>query len=130
KGKGRYRKAPPDALKAALASVERKQREAAQTEEWVALLMQRRLPEALKAKLSMLLYKPDKNALEWKALSRACDAARKNPLELLAECHAIPSTHDYHLNRFLAEAFPRGIDFPPTPPIASLPELPPAVVQA
>ena len=31
RGKGRYRKAPPDALKAALASVERKKREAAQS---------------------------------------------------------------------------------------------------
>ena len=130
KGKGRYRKAPPDALKAALASVERKRREAAQTEEWVALLMQRRLPDALKAKLSMLLYKPDKNSLEWKALSRACDAARMNPIELLAACHAIASTHDYHFNRFVAEAFPTGIEFPPDIPVPPLPELPQADVRA
>ena len=130
KGKGRYRKAPPDALKAALASVERKRREAAQTEEWVALLMQRRLPDALKAKLSMLLYKPDKNSLEWKALSRACDAARMNPIELLAACHAIPSTHDYHFNRFVAEAFPTGIEFPLDIPVPPLPELPQADVRA
>jgi len=130
KGKGRYRKAPPDALKAALASVERKRREAAQTEEWVALLMQRRLPDALKAKLSTLLYKPDKNSLEWKALSRACDAARMNPIELLAACGAIPSTHDYHFNRFVAEAFPTGVEFPPDIPVPPLPELPQADVRA
>ena len=36
KGKGRYRKAPPESLQAALASVERKQREAAQIAGWVA----------------------------------------------------------------------------------------------
>ncbi len=35
KGKGRYRKAPPESLRAALASVERKQREAAQIAGWV-----------------------------------------------------------------------------------------------
>src|SRR5206468_5453786 len=130
KGKGRYRKAPPDALKAALASVERKQREAVQTEEWVALLMQRRLPDALKAKLSMLLYKPDKNSLEWKALARACDVARMNPVELLAACNAIPSTHEYHFNRFVAEAFPKGIEFPPDIAVPPLPELPQAEVRA
>jgi exoribonuclease-2 len=130
KGKGRYRKAPPDALKAALASVERKKREAAQTDEWVAALMQNRLPDALAAKLSMLLYRPDKNALEWKALARACDGARKSPVELLAACKAIPSTHDYHLHRFLVETFPKGIEFPPDVSPPPLTELPVAEVRA
>src|SRR5213075_1746565 len=106
KGKGRYRKAPPEALKAALASVERKKREGLQTDEWVAALTRHELPDALAAKISMLLYRPDKNSLEWKALARACDALRRSPIEVLAACHAIPSTHDYHLNRFLVEAFP------------------------
>src|SRR4029453_1661424 len=55
KGKGRYRKAPPDALKAALASVERKAREGEQIAFWVADLVQDKLPEALRAKLPMLL---------------------------------------------------------------------------
>jgi exoribonuclease-2 len=112
KGKGRYKKAPAESLKAALASVERKKREAEQAATWVSDLLAQRLPEAFRAKLSMLLYKPDKNALEWKALSTACDAAKTNPLDLLAACGAIPSTHDYHFNRFLAEAFPQGIAFP------------------
>jgi small subunit ribosomal protein S2 len=47
KGKGRYRKAPPDALKAALASVERKARESERIAEWVSELAQNRLPDAL-----------------------------------------------------------------------------------
>ena len=37
------------------------------------------LPEPLRAKLPMLLYKPDKNALEWKALAAACEAAQDQP---------------------------------------------------
>jgi exoribonuclease-2 len=57
RGKGRYRKAPPDALKAALASVERKAREAEQTRAWVAELAAGRLPEALRDALPMLLYR-------------------------------------------------------------------------
>jgi exoribonuclease-2 len=130
KGKGRYRKAPPEALKAALASIERKQREAAQTDEWVTALTQYRLPEPLRAKLSVLLYKPDKNTLEWKALARACDAMRKSPVELLADCGAIPSTHEYHFNRFVAEAFPKGIAFPTEIANAPIPDLPLADVRA
>ena len=113
RGKGRYRKAPPDALKSALASVERKLRESEQMASWEGDLRAHRLPDPLRAKLPMLLYKPDKNALEWKALSAACDALRTNPVALLAQCGAIPSSHDYHYNAFLAQAFPRGIEFPP-----------------
>jgi len=125
RGKGRYRKAPPDALKAALASVERKAREAAQAEAWAGELVQHRLPEAFRPKLAMLLYKPDRNAIEWKALAAACERARVAPLALLAACGAIPSTHDYHFEAFLAATFPRGVAFPdwgeaqPPPPLPS-----------
>ena len=130
KGKGRYRKAPPDALKAALASVERKKREAAQADDWAADLAAHRLPDAFHPKLSMLLYKPDKNTLEWKALARACEALKTNPVELLAACGAIPSTHDFHFNRFLAEAFPGGADFAPRAAAIDVPPLPTASVRA
>jgi exoribonuclease II len=130
KGKGRYRKAPPDSLRAALASVERKQREAAQAAGWVAELGAHRLPAEFLPKLDMLLYKPDKMALEWKALAAACDAARTNPVDLLAACGAIPSTHDYHFNRFLTEAFPKGTAFPDWGALPATPALPHAEVRA
>ncbi len=130
KGKGRYRKAPPDSLKAALASVERKQREAEQMAGWVAELVAHRLPETMRARLPMLLYKPDKNTLEWKALSAACDAAKTNPVEMLAACGAIPSTHEYHFNRFLTEAFPAGVAFPAWGMLSEPPELPTAPAHA
>ncbi len=130
KGKGRYRKAPPDALKAALASVERKRKEAALADAWVAELAAHRLPDALRAQLPMLLYRPEKNALEWKALARACEVVKTNPVALLAACGAIPSTHDYHYNRFLADAFPGGTAFPPRAGRIELPDLPAANVRA
>jgi exoribonuclease-2 len=78
----------------------------------------------------MLLYAPDKQAIETKALMAACDALHANPLALLDACGAIPSTHDYHFNRFLFEAFPRGIDFPPLPEPLSASELVRAPVRA
>ncbi len=130
KGRGRYRKAPPESLKAALASVARKQHEAEQMAGWVAELVAHRLPEPLRAKLPMLLYKPDKNTLEWKALSAACDVAKTNPVELLAACGAIPSTHDFHFNRFLTEAFPGGAAFPAWGALPDVFDLPAAPVQA
>lgn len=122
RGKGRYRKAPEDALKAALASVERKQREAGQVAEWVETLTRHELPDAFRPRLSMLLYRPDKNALEWKALAAACDVLKTSPVALLAACGAIPSTHEYHFNRFLVEAFPKGVAFPDWGALPTLPD--------
>ena len=130
RGKGRYRRAPPEALNAALASVERKAREAQQIEAWVEELRAHRLPQALRDDLDMLLYRPDKNALTWKALAAACTALKTNPVELLAACGAIPSTHEYHFRRFVAAAFPAGIEFPRLADMPALPELPVASVRA
>ena len=130
RGKGRYRKAPAAALAAALASVERKKREAGQMAGWVDELRAHRLPDALRDKLPMLLYKPDKNTLEWKALATASEAMQQNPVALLAACGAIPSTHDYHFNAFLTQAFPQGSGFAPHGALQSVPELPLAEVRA
>jgi exoribonuclease-2 len=130
KGKGRYRPAPADALKAALASVERKQREAEHIASYAAELNAHRLPAAFLDRLPMLLYKPDKQALETKALAAACDAAHTSPLALLDACGAIPSTHDYHFNRFVFEAFPRGVEFPSFAELPPLPKLEQVPVRA
>ncbi|MEO5701294.1 MAG: RNB domain-containing ribonuclease [Casimicrobiaceae bacterium] len=130
RGKGRYRRAPADALNAALASIARKGREAAQAKAWVDELLAQRLPDAFRDKLPMLLHRPDKQSLEWKAVAAACDTAQTNPLALLAAAGAIPSTHDYHYGAFLIQAFPRGTGFGPSGELAALPELPMADVEA
>jgi exoribonuclease-2 len=130
KGKGRYKAAPAEALHAARAGVERKRREMEEVAAYAAELQAQRLPPGFREKLPMLLYKPDKLALETRALVAACEAARTHPLALLAACGAIPSTHDYHFNRFLFDAFPRGTDFPPVEDLPAVPELPLAAVRA
>jgi exoribonuclease-2 len=111
KGKGRYKPAPPDALKAALASVEKKRLLAEQHAQFVSQLSKFELPEEFKSKIHQLLYKPDRNSVEYKALDEACQKVQMSAIKLLDMCGAIPSTHDYHLNRFLFEYFPRGISF-------------------
>ena len=126
KGKGRYRPAPANALQAGLAGAERKRREAGEVAAYVRELEKHHLPESFRAVLPMLLYKPDKLAVETRALNAACTSLQTNPVALLAACGAIPSTHDYHFNRFLLETFPQGTAFPPhdAPAVPGLPRAP------
>ncbi|MGZ0019175.1 ribonuclease catalytic domain-containing protein [Nitrosomonas sp. wSCUT-2] len=111
KGHGRYKAAPPDALKAALASQEKKRLQAEQQARYVEQLNQFILPEEFKPYLSQLLYKPDKNSTEWKALETVCSEKKLSVVKLMEKCGAIPSSHDYHFNQFIWEFFPEGIEF-------------------
>ena len=130
KGKGRYRAAPADALRAALAGAERKRREAEQVAAYAEELKAQRLPEAFRAVLPILLYKPDKQAIETRAVNLACETLQTNAISLLAACGAIPSTHEFHFNRFLFEVFPRGTAFPAFAAPPEPPELPIAAARA
>jgi len=130
RGKGRYKRAPEDALKAALASVERKAREAEQVEAWVVELVAGRAPAEIAANWSNLLHSPDKQSLAYKALVAAADRARMAPVHLLAKSGAIPSTHALHFQKFLRATFPRGVDFPRDLQAPAQPDLPLATVSA
>jgi exoribonuclease-2 len=111
KRKGNYKAAPPDALKSALASIERKQKQAAQQARYLEQLSRFELPEELRPMLKELLYRPDRNTIEFKALDQAAVQARLTIPKLLEKCGALPSSHDYHYGRFLFEYFPRGSGF-------------------
>jgi exoribonuclease-2 len=112
KGKGRYRKAPPEILQAALAGLEKKRLQAEQVERMSGELMAGTLPPEFAPILQQLLYKPDRNRLETKALEAACAETHLSSPKLLARCGAFASSHDYHLGRFLFEYFAKGTDFP------------------
>ena len=58
--------------------------------------------------LNTLLYKPDRGTIEWKALEEASAQLKLTPTRVIERSGGLPSTHDYHLNRFLFEHFPRG----------------------
>jgi exoribonuclease-2 len=123
KGKGRYKAAPPDALKSALASAEKKRQQAALQARYTNELINFTLPPEFTGKLPHLLYKPDRNTLEVKALEAACTATRLSAAHLLQRCGAVPSTQTYHLERFLFENFPQGTDFAEID-LATWPDLP------
>ena len=111
KGKGRYRPAPPETLKAALAALERKKEQAERIEAWAVDLSQGRAPQAVAEQAARLLVRPDKNSVEWRALDRACALMRLPAQRVLLQAGAFPDARALHLDCFLAEQFPRGIGF-------------------
>ncbi len=130
KGKGRFRKAPPEILAAALASQEKKRQQALAMEAWVAELKEFRLPPEIGALTDALLYAPDRNKPETKAFETACGETGLTAAQLLFKCAAIKSAYHLHYRRFLHEQFPKGIGFPPleAPPLPD--DLPRADVRA
>lgn len=130
KGRGRYKAAPEESLKAALASVERKRLQALAKSAYVDELAAGRMPAAFQPLLDTLLYKPDKNSIEWKALEEASAAAKLSPARLLERCGALPDLHQFHLRRFLFEHFPKGPGFPELPAPTVPADLPLAEVEA
>lgn len=115
RGKGAYRPAPPDILAAALAALEKKQKQAELQQHWVDEMAAGRLPEEIAQVAETLLIRPDKNSMPWKALDAACTQLRKTPDRLLLELGAWPHALALHKRRFLATHFPRGTGFPDTP---------------
>jgi exoribonuclease-2 len=129
KGKGRYKAAPEASLKAALAGVEKKKQQALVQAQYVEELKAGRLPDAMKPIALQLLFKPDKNGIEYKALEAACSELQVTPQRLMLAAGGIKSPKDLHLSRFLFECFPRGTGFPSVE-IPSVGSLPVADVQA
>jgi exoribonuclease-2 len=129
-GKGRFKKAPAEIVKQALAAIEKKQQVQAQITAWASELGAGSCPPAIREQLYKILFKPDKNAPEYKAVVEASRATHMAPLDLLQKAGAIDSPYQFHWKRFLLEYFPKGTGFPPVtaPPIKD--DLPLADVQA
>jgi len=130
RGKGLFRRAPPDILKAALAGAEKKRLQAEAIEHMTAELIAGTLPASLADQVDTLLVQPDRNRPEVKAFEAACAQTKESPAALLLRCGAFPDAYHWHFRRFAAERFPRGIGFPDLPEPACFGELPLADVQA
>ncbi len=129
-GKGNFKKAPEDIVKAALLGIERKRQQALQIEEWATELAAGQCPAPVREQLYRILFKPDKNGPEYKAVVEAAKRSQRAPLELLKGAGAINSPYQFHWKRFLFETFPQGTGFPAltAPPVKD--ELPLAAVRA
>ncbi len=129
-GKGRYKKAPPEIVAQALAAIEKKKQIQAQIDTWTAELVAGTCPEPVRAQLYKILFKPDKNAPEYKAVVEAARSSHLNPLALLEKAGAINSAYQFHWQRFLFDQFPKGTGFPALQAPAITDELPVAAVEA
>lgn len=129
-GKGRYKKAPADILAQALAAIEKKKQVQAQIEAWAAELVAGTCPEPVRDQLYKILFKPDKNAPEYKAVVEAARSSHAAPLALLERAGAISSAYQFHWQRFLFDQFPKGTGFPALQAPVIADELPVAPVQA
>jgi exoribonuclease-2 len=129
-GKGRFKKASAEVIAQALAGIEKKKQIQAQIESWAAELGQGTCPEPIRTQLYKILFKPDKNAPEYKAVVEAARATQTAPLALLQKAGAITSAYQFHWQRFLFDNFPKGTGFPALHAPAIADELPLANVQA
>lgn len=129
-GKGRFKKASAEIVQQALAAIEKKQALLAQIQTWAQELGQGICPQAIRDQLYKILFKPDKNAAEYKAVVDASRATHKAPLDLLQQAGAIDSAYQFHWQRFLFENFPKGTGFPALQAPAITDKLPLADVQA
>ena len=129
-GKGRFKKASADVIAQALAGIEKKKQIQAQIEGWAAELGQGTCPAPIQTQLYKILFKPDKNAPEYKAVVEAARATQTAPLALLQKAGAINSAYQFHWQRFLFDNFPKGTGFPNLQAPAIADELPLAEVQA
>ena len=129
-GKGRYKKAPADILAQALAAIEKKKQVQAQIETWATELANGQCPDPVRQQLYKILFKPDKNAPEYKAVVEAARNSHTAPLALLQNAGAISSAYQFHWQRFLFDQFPKGTGFAPLQAPVIADDLPLAPVQA
>ena len=129
-GKGRFKKAPLEILQLALAAIEKKKQAALQITAWATELGAGNCPEPIREQLYKILFKPDKNTSEYKAVVEAAKATQTAPLDLLQRSGAISSPYQFHYKRFLFENFPKGTGFPAIEAPKHSEQLPLANVQA
>ena len=124
RGRGRYQGAPQETLKLALAGLEKKKRIQERIAAWAEALARFECAGEIAALRDELLYAPDRNKPETRALEQACARTGLSAAKLFERCGKLPDSHAYHLNRFLHECYPKGAGFPAHPAPAAMPELP------
>jgi len=130
KGRGRYKAAPEQTLKAALAGIEKKKQQAVIQAGYVEELKGGKLPASMQSIVQQLLFKPDKNTIEYKALEAAASEMQTTATRLMLSTGGLASPKDLHMARFLFEHFPRGAGFQPVDVPAAPTDLPLADVAA
>ncbi len=112
KGRGRY-KAAPEAVAEGRAGRHRKEEAAGAGAGRLCRRAEGRhaCPTRCRPLATQLLFKPDKNSIEYKALDAAASELQTTPQRLMLAAGGIASPKELHMARFLFENFPRAPAF-------------------
>ncbi len=110
RGQGRFQAASEAEIAAAKVAAARRADRTNRISALADALQRGELPREIAARLPALLYRPDGNSVECKAVEQAAQRLRVPPAQLFLRCGAIKDARDYHLGRFLFENFPKGRD--------------------
>lgn len=111
KGRGRFRAAPQEALKSALAGAEKKRLAQQAQKAMHDALIEGRLPAEIAADAVGLLVRPDKQSVAYKALESASFELQMTPARLLLSRGGLVSVYSLLHARFMAQCFDRGTGF-------------------
>lgn len=110
RGRGRFQAATEAEIAAAKVAAARRADRNARISALADALERGELPREIAARLPALMYRPDGNSVECKAVEQAVQRLRIPPAQLFLRCGAVKDVRDYHLGRFLFENFPKGRD--------------------
>jgi exoribonuclease-2 len=116
RGRGRFAVATAAEVKAAEVAAQKRAEKERRQADLVEKLCRFEMPAEVKARMPGILYRPDPNTLEAKAVAEACQKLRLQPSRLFERCGVVKDSRAYHMGSFLFQHFPRGRDFPSVPP--------------
>ena len=114
KGKGRFKKAPPEILEAALKSQAKKEAEKLQMEEWATAIKSGVLPPEILADKNAILFSKNRQSPQAKAFDLAIAELNESPERLMLRLGAYANAYELFWARFIfQELNGRRLDFPP-----------------
>ena len=105
KGHGNFKPATPDSLRSAKASLELKKEREILFGRYVEQLCDFVVPDEFVEKLPRLLFSPDKNELEEKAVEQACVNLKIGRRGLFSRLSVMPNPEDFHVSQFVYDQF-------------------------
>lgn len=128
--KGCYKATSQKTLSAALLGLKKKQQQELIQTQYIKELKTGNLPKTFESKIMQLLFQPEKNSIEYKAINIVCKELQITPPQLMLNIGGLHSSKDLHYSKFLFHYFPKGSKFPKIK-IPKIPtNLPKANVQA
>lgn len=131
KGKGRFKKAPPEILEAALKSQAKKEAEKLQIEQWAQMIKNGEMPAEILAEKNAVLFSKNRQSAAAKAFDWAVADLNESPERLMLRNNAYANAYELFWARFIfQELNGRCLDFPPITETLLTPEWEKASVAA